>query len=124
MIVKVDQRTGQQKVVSLKNAKYEIIEVVGSDYTQEVKNLVKRYRGLRFGWTACQEFQKMLKEVQEEAGAVEMQTAEPMDPKQVLKEMFSGMTASEKAAMLASLLKGEEEKPAVKKAAKKEIEAQ
>lgn len=126
MVVKVDKRTGQQKVVSLKNAKYEVIKVESLDYTKEIKALVKKYRGLQYGWTACEEFQKILKEIKEEAGAVEMQTAEPMDPKQVLKEMFSGMTASEKAAMLASLLKGEEEKPAAPKgkAAKKEIEAQ
>lgn len=124
MIVKVDRRTGQEKVVPLKNVKYEVIKVEGSDFTQEIKNLVKKYRNIPYGWTACAEFQAILKEVRSAVEETAEAVSAPADPKHILNEMFASMSKSEKAAILASILKGEEEKPETptKKTAKKEVE--
>lgn len=106
----IDARTGQMKPVNLNKNIYKIVEITGRAFKPEIKDMIKKYRNLPDGWTSCQEFREIQKEIREQFAAMQEPVQEaPKTFADMLKEMSGSLSPAEKKALLKSVLGGEEE---------------
>jgi len=117
--LRTDATTGLQRPIDMNTSEYEIIEIKGTGFRKEITELVKKYRGLEYGWTECLEFQKIQEEIMEKFNEIETAPA-ISSPGAFIKDAMSGLSKEEKIALLKNILNDDEPKEKKKSKTKPE----
>lgn len=56
--LKMDANSGTMKAVAQNKTKYDIEKGSKLEFKPEIKELIRQYQGLQYGWTSCEEFSK------------------------------------------------------------------